>query len=159
MYVQNSLINNFNPLKMKVIMLSGPGNSGKTKTMNKLYDALIEKNDVSIICPRTQYGGDPDDFECTLCYRGKKVALFSMGDMARDIFRAIYFYEGRGCDILVCVCNDKYSTPPQCVKEDYTGRMIRKLVADRENEEDFEAKNKEDVKEIISNLQEIIEQS
>jgi ABC-type cobalamin/Fe3+-siderophores transport system ATPase subunit len=156
----NSLINNLNPLKMKVIMLLGPGNSGKTKTMNRLYKKLKGENDENIICPRTQYGGEPCDFECILCYGGKKVALFSMGDMARGICCAISFYKDSGCDILVCTCNDKFSIPQRYVKDHYTGSiMIPKSIADRKDEEDMKAKNEKDVNEIISNLQKIIEQS
>ena len=145
---------------MKVIMLSGPSSSGKTTTLNDLYDALAEPDGKNIIRPKTPLGNNPKDFECVLAHEGKKVALFSMGDIVREVFHAMSFYEGMGCDVLVCVCNDRFTTPKYRLSR-YPGspQPVPKSTADISDAEDKRLKNEKDVKEIISRIQTIIKPS
>lgn len=91
---------------MKVILLSGAPSSGKTTTLNKVYDELIELGAVPLR-PKKQLGGNPNDFECVLTYMAKQIAIFTMGDFAIEVIHAMSFYEGMGCDVLIVANSDK----------------------------------------------------
>ena len=98
---------------MKIIMLYGPSSSGKTTTINMVYDAIISQS--FVVNPKRQLGGNPADFEAVLDYTNdgtsKRVAFFSMGDFAYEVVHAMSYYEGMGCDVLVCACNDRFNVP------------------------------------------------
>lgn len=94
---------------MKVILLSGPSNSGKTTTLTLVYDELIRLG-ATVIRPKSPLGGDPADFECVVSYAGKVVAIFTMGDFAIEVVHAMSYYEGMGCDALI-VANSNKSWP------------------------------------------------
>lgn len=87
-------------------MLSGQSNSGKTTTLNLVYDQLLTVG-ATIVNPKSQLGGDPDDFECVLSYKAKKVAIFTMGDYSIEVIHAMSYYEGMGCDTLVIANSQK----------------------------------------------------
>jgi len=113
---------------MKILMLYGPSHSGKTTTINMVYDALIAQNAIPKK-PRPfpkavniqDYKGK--DFEAVLECNAKggtiKVALFSMGDIAYEVVHAMSFYEGMGCDVLVCACNDRFNVPTKRLQNRY----------------------------------------
>ena len=84
---------------MRVIILHGAHNSGKTTTFNLLYDELLKKG----AKPLTIRHELParDDFECILEYKEKRVALFSLGDYMFAIGSAVGYYTKEECDILV----------------------------------------------------------
>lgn len=92
---------------MKVIMLIGDKDSGKTTTLNMVYDYLTKVVETKIIRSKTQLGGDPKDFECVLDYQGMKVAIFSMGDNIYDIIHAMSYYEGNESNILIVANRNK----------------------------------------------------
>lgn len=108
---------------MRIIMLYVPSSSGKTTTINMVYTSILSTS--SIVCPRQPLGGDPNDFEAVLDYsiKGitKKVAFFSMGDFAYEVFHAMSFYEGMGCDVLVCACNNRFNIPIKRLNDRYNG--------------------------------------
>ncbi len=64
--------------RMKIVILHGKHNCGKTTTFNLLYDELIARG-AEIIMPKKDLPARKD-FECILKYKEKKVALFSLGD-------------------------------------------------------------------------------
>jgi len=74
---------------MKIILLSGDPNTGKTTTFHTLYDQLTQgiKNP-----PPKQGGKKRGDFHCVLKYKGKQVALHSHGDIMHIVYRAIIMY-------------------------------------------------------------------
>jgi len=76
---------------MKIIVLTGKPNSGKTTTFEMLYDLLTKnmKNKPKINkIPNTP----KKDFQCILTYKKKKVAIFSAGDNLFLICSAIFIY-------------------------------------------------------------------
>ncbi len=85
--------------KMKVIILHGKHNSGKTTTFNRLYDRFLKTEEVKIISKNELPGRD--DFECIINYKNKKVALFSLGDYMYAIGSAVGYYTKEQCDVLV----------------------------------------------------------
>jgi len=76
---------------MKIILLAGRKNSGKTTTMHKVYDFLSaatktkpKKNPISIKMPK--------DFHCEFTYKKNRVALFSSGDTLHLLLEGIFIY-------------------------------------------------------------------
>ena len=105
---------------MKVIMLTGPSSCGKTTILNLVYDELIQAG-AAITTARVQLGTNPLDFETELSYakkgKTKKVAIFSMGDLANEVIGAMKKYAKIGVDVLIVACNDKFSSPMNALKQ------------------------------------------
>ncbi len=141
---------------MKVILLSGKSNCGKTTTLNLVYDKIKKDDSFSIIEEKPELEKSPDDFECLIKYKGKEVAFFTMGDYPDDIVEAFERYE-LGCDILICACSEKLkkeqNNPYDKIKA-YSHRIIEKR--EGKSEREFEEKNNTDVEEIIRVLNEEI---
>lgn len=91
--------------RMDIILLSGSPNSGKTTTMNVVYDKLISTG-ATVVQKKVQVGGNAVDFECIVNYKGKLVAMYSMGDyLIHCCFAAVqYSY----CDKLILAYNNKF---------------------------------------------------
>ena len=139
---------------MKVIMLLGVSNIGKTTTINEVYNALAGKNGENIICPKTGFTGSPKDFECVLKYKEKQIALFSLGDLSREVTQAMCYYDNMKCDILVCACNINRLMPQRYLARYPGSQIIQKSIANQKAEEYKE--NKEDANKIISLIQKMI---
>lgn len=90
---------------MKIILLYGLPNTGKTTTFNLVYDKLIEFGAQEAEA-KTPLGKNPKDFKTILKYQGKNVAVFSMGDYYRQCRRAINDYAK--CDYLILAYSDKF---------------------------------------------------
>lgn len=108
---------------MKVIVLRGGAGSGKTTTINLVYDELVNKG-ATLTEPRTQVGGNEKDFECILNCEGKSIAFFSMGDAANPVIKAMLDYKAKGCDALVCACNDRFKAPFEVATKQFPGSFI-----------------------------------
>jgi len=108
---------------MKIILLSGKPHSGKTGTLNKLYDELISDK-YSVICPKEPVGGDPRDFECVLQQPGKKktVAFYTMGDILWLCHEAIIKYAGT--DVLILAYSDKFSDALNVTIKQYDPHVV-----------------------------------
>ncbi|MES2671683.1 MAG: hypothetical protein V4673_14865 [Pseudomonadota bacterium] len=90
---------------MDIILLSGNSNSGKTTTMNVVYEELISKG-ATVVRSKVQVGGNIKDFECVLKYKGKLVAMCSMGDyLMHCCFAAVRY---ASCDKLVLAYNNRF---------------------------------------------------
>jgi hypothetical protein len=146
---------------MKVIMLLGPSEKGKTTTFNMLYATLAKwdyaSKKLNILSPKVQLGSNPNDFECTLSYKGKTVGLFSMGDESKPLTTAMFDYLNKECDVFICACNKDVITPQEhIVGTRFKGsRFVYKSVADPSKDEE-EEKNIEDLKAIISYLKTMV---
>lgn len=134
---------------MKIIMLYGPSSSGKTTTINLVYDAIISNS--LIVHPKRQLGGNPADFEAVLDYTKegitKRVAFFSMGDFAYEVVHAMSYYEGMGCDLLVCACNDRFNVPTKRLQNRY--HNIHPPVSKTVNQSNQNNANKKDSNTIV----------
>lgn len=92
---------------MKIILLAGNANAGKTSTMNIVYDRLIREGAIlDKGTPPEQSEKRKKDFECVLLYKGQKVAIHSEGDFESECIEAIERF--RKCaDILVLACRKR----------------------------------------------------
>ncbi len=93
---------------MRVIILSGETNCGKTTSLKKLFERIKETSDVKLL---NGEGDHLDDHNEDFCYRlqypdGKKLAIVTQGDYQNVLE---YHYDRfKDCDILVCACNKKF---------------------------------------------------
>lgn len=90
---------------MKIILLYGLPNTGKTTTFNLLNDKLIELG-AQKIDEKSPLGKNPKDFKTILKYQEKTIALFSMGDYYWQCRKAINDYAK--CDYLILAYSDKF---------------------------------------------------
>ncbi len=88
--------------------------------MNIVYALLA--CEATIVCPRHAIGDDEKDFTCIMKYRGRTLAINSLGDDLADVKKAIGHANDKGCEIFLCalskddksqyrikdVCNGKY---------------------------------------------------
>lgn len=94
---------------MEIIMLRGGHSSGKTTTLNIVYDNLIAAGAVST--NKQPLGGDPGDFSDLLHYNGMQVVFFTMGDFSVHLVNAMRANHAAGIDKLVCACNTRFARP------------------------------------------------
>lgn len=80
--------------KKVIIALYGPGNKGKSKTINLLIKLL---------------GGSESDKErrISLTYEDKKIAITTYGDDDSQLNKNIKFFKEKSCDILVTATRTK----------------------------------------------------
>jgi len=89
--------------KMKIVLLAGNHSTGKTTTLNLVYDQLILGMKNPPPKAKIQFGS-PSDFESSpLLYNKKTVAIFSLGDILYRIYDAIIKYCGT-VDVLIIAC-------------------------------------------------------
>lgn len=109
-------------------MLSGPQRSGKTTTINLVYDELIESYGAEPKEPRSfpkpENIRDYKDFEAVLFHTKEtgeklKVAFASMGDYSLEVIHYMSYYEGKGCDVLICACRNYFSHPFRRLEKRY----------------------------------------
>ena len=97
---------------MKLILLVGKPQTGKTTVLNLLYNELATNPD-DIVAEKTQVGGRKDDFECvlkcTVSTRMLTVGIFTMGDYLRECIRAAHKYS-QVVDVLVLAYSDKFKS-------------------------------------------------
>lgn len=87
-------------------MLKGPSNSGKTTTLNLVYDELVKNGHAKVIEGPTATN-QHNDFACILEYKGLKVAIYTMGDYVRGIRNAIKEYTNKSVDVLIIANSNK----------------------------------------------------
>lgn len=108
---------------MKVIMLSGPTDCGKTTVINEVYQILT--------------GGyfsnnRHSDFECGIQYQGKNIAFQSAGDYSYNSIDAMRKYDALNYDILVCAHNTNKVNPLKEIQK-YNHIVIQKSQPYRDN--------------------------
>ena len=106
-------VNNSNGYKnklMKVIALRGPENSGKSHTLNVVYQFLLRDGYIQV--PGHFIGlGNPkfEDILDILEKGSKKVGVCGMGDYQKgggSLMILLDDLEKRGCDVVVCCCRN-----------------------------------------------------
>lgn len=119
---------------MKVVIIRGEQNVGKTTAMNLIYGRLISLG-AKDFEPRVKVGGNPFDFKCVLNYtnpRNKHIAIafYSMGDYPYHIKNALKDYSER-CDYLVIACRPSLKEDiVQVVKTNYDSDPRVEEIAD-----------------------------
>lgn len=93
---------------MKIIVLQGNSNMGKTNTIWKLREKLVNAGHPPV--PNTFILHGPhnfiDDFEEIISVVNQKVAIISMGDYSNILAKRIHYYGSIGCDVLVCTLSN-----------------------------------------------------
>lgn len=82
---------------MKIIVVKGNPNSGKTTSIRLVYDLLLYKG-ATISKPRGS-GKTYTDFDTELLYKEKRIAISSAGDVLKNMHKTICRH--KGCDILI----------------------------------------------------------
>jgi tRNA uridine 5-carbamoylmethylation protein Kti12 len=91
---------------MKIILLSGKPNSGKSTALNLLYDKIIASKNCQILSEK--YPSNSFDFECIVKYNNKTVAIKTAGDCYHWCIEAIVKYANS--DIVVLAYSDKFAS-------------------------------------------------
>lgn len=76
---------------MKVIVLNGVANTGKTTTLNLLNNLINPDNPIT----------DGKDHRRTFTYKGKTISITTPGDGKEHIHDNIDYAQNKNCDILV----------------------------------------------------------
>jgi hypothetical protein len=90
---------------MRIIVLHGMQNTGKSKTLNLLYNMLVPALAVShgnrIVL------GNPvqKDFSETVTYHGELIEFFTMGDYPKKLEIAIRNAANRNINVFICACS------------------------------------------------------
>lgn len=91
---------------MKVILLTGPSESGKTTTLLRLYDSLCSGGISNIDVPNPHPLRE-DEYIFYIEYNGKKIGIVTFGDYAIEIVFQIGVFLAKGADILVIANRNK----------------------------------------------------
>lgn len=87
---------------MRIIVLQGIPSSGKTGTLNLVYDMLIPPQGNAVSTNRQPLGGNSRDFSDIVIRGTQRIAFYTMGDYSTYLANAIYDYDRQNCDVLVC---------------------------------------------------------
>jgi thymidylate kinase len=94
---------------MRIIVLQGMPNTGKTSTLNLVYDMLVP-NGGGVSTNRRVIGNlTQNDFSDIVIRGTQRIAFFTMGDYSTHLVNAIYDYDRQGCDVLVCALSTNTS--------------------------------------------------
>jgi len=87
---------------MRIIVLQGMPNTGKTRTLNLVYNMLVPNG--GSVSTNRQVIGNPiqNDFSDIVIRGTQRIAFYTMGDYSTHLANAIYDYDRQNCDILVC---------------------------------------------------------
>ncbi len=96
---------------MKVIMLHGDSNRGKTTALVLVYQAVLLAG--GVVTWKRSLGGGVNDFQAIVSFMGRQIVFFTMGDSSNPLCNAMRLYAGRGIDTFVCACNTKLVKPPR----------------------------------------------
>lgn len=133
---------------MKVILLNGPSNSGKTTTLHELYSAICpdgKSNNIEVPKP---HPFDSKDSIYYVRYKGKKIGIVTIGDYAIETVFQIGIFLAKGADILVIANSNKEFPEIICNWHgaEYDG-VLEKVTVEK-----FSIKDQGKVQEIIANL-------
>ncbi|MBQ8493745.1 MAG: hypothetical protein IJ464_05640 [Alistipes sp.] len=115
---------------MKIIVVKGNPNSGKTTSIRLVYDLLLYEG--ATISKARGLGKTYTDFDTELLYDGKRVAISSAGDVLKNIHKTINRHEG--CDILVTASRNFKQSSLDSIFAKYDVEYIKKETrGDEEN--------------------------
>lgn len=115
---------------MKIIVIKGNPNSGKTTSIRLVYDLLLYKG-AKIDKPRNS-GKIYADFDTELLYNEKRVAISSAGDLLKNIHKTVSDHDG--CDILIIASRNFRRSSLDRIFSGYDVVYIKKEIrGDKEN--------------------------
>ncbi|MDY4766975.1 MAG: hypothetical protein SO238_00965 [Treponema sp.] len=130
---------------MRIITIIGDDNSGKTTLLQYMLNQL--KNTGAEILSFSRLGHNYDDFECILFWKGKKVAMCSIGDAKKYIDEGLHRAKDSNPDYIINVVNTKFE---KWYKDSFKKDDIKIVYCTSENYEDQIRKKQEKNIEIIS---------
>lgn len=90
---------------MRILVLHGMSNVGKSTTLNLVYDLLIAAS-ASSHGNRTVEGNPIySDFSETLTYKGEVIEFFTMGDYPKSLEIAIRNAAHGKANVFICACS------------------------------------------------------
>jgi len=114
----------------QLIVLIGPGQCGKTTTLNQLYgDLLTSGSSINTFQKPLMNMGGPEDFEADIysALKGKRIAIFSMGDTVQHVLAAIQKYMAMpGIDVLIVAFNNSHMPSFQTIQNQYNPLVVQK---------------------------------
>jgi len=131
---------------MKIIVLYGNKNTGKTTTMGMVYAALISDG-ASVLTFSAVYDKKPtNDFEAILGYKGKQIAICSYGDLslnpsneksddipaniAKDYYAQVSFYTKKKVNILIVALSTDEDEPNLNPPDPAKRILLKKTIED-----------------------------
>lgn len=90
---------------MRIICLTGISNTGKTTTLNLLYDLLVARLASSHNDRKPLGNPAQNDFQETVNYQNEVIEFYTMGDYPKPLELAIREAPGRGITIFICACS------------------------------------------------------
>jgi hypothetical protein len=95
---------------MEIIMLIGKPNKGKTASLTFVHEILVAYGAETTLVERIG-SEDQRDFSSVLIYRGKKIRIFTMGDVGdkksrEELWEAL---NEKKFDFFICACNIGHS--------------------------------------------------
>lgn len=120
---------------MKIIVLQGMPNTGKTRTLNLVSDLLLQSVGIST---NRQVIGNPvqNDFSDIILWNNLKIAFFTMGDYSTYLANAIYDYNNQNCDVMVCALSTNTAkVRANNALNNFNAIRINKTIAPNQNAE------------------------
>jgi len=112
---------------MRIIVLRGPANSGKSTVLNGVYNELTSFRDVHSTPKRVLGNPKQKDFECIITLKDKRrVAFFTMGDYIDAILAGIEKYSYLDCEVLIIAFNDDHDAELNKIDSVYPHNIISK---------------------------------
>lgn len=113
---------------MRIIVLCGIENTGKSITLNILYNMLVPalaqtNNNRTVLGNAAQ-----NDFFETIIYRNQTVEFFTMGDYPSFLEKAIKNAASRQTDVFICACS-KFSPALRATFQTHKTAFISKAVS------------------------------
>ncbi len=158
---------------MKIIIIRGTVNSGKTTTSGLLYSELVKISEtkhtfngkeVTENCLKFNHRNEVIDFTSVLIIGKLKVGIVSAGDVAKDLRNNIKIMISLDVDILVCCARSKNQkgSAYKMILDDFSKehKIVKEFWTKYSN--DFKQKNdikKKTIKEIINLIKELVSTS
>ena len=133
---------------MRIILLIGKANSGKTTTCRLLKDYLVNNGGTQILCKGLRQVNiskkDNSDFSFLCEYKGKKVLISSQGDLPSKVKHKIDKYTKLIKDgIFVFACRDNFNEVINFAKKIAIENiyMVQTQKVEKEKEDNERVKN------------------
>jgi len=111
---------------VRIILVSGKSNSGKTTALGKLYDSLISFGACDITGNYDYDDEDCSEFDHVVEWKDKTIAIRFDGDVYQWCIDAIVRYAA--CDVLVLAYSDKFACSLVELVEKYASQCGHKVV-------------------------------
>lgn len=118
---------------MRVIILRGSGNSGKSTTLNLVFDELTSSRYIREISYQRSIGNHINrDFEAEVILTDHRIiAFYTMGDYDKKyIVKAIEGFRDKKIDVLIMASNHNLNTHFDFVVSNFPHTIVNKTVSD-----------------------------